>query len=105
MGNGVTDMQVKRKCVLVAAFHVLFACCKPFVPAIFLVYVFDFPSYYVHPLVVIFVCRQHFLFPCLNRREVSLGSSFVLYRLSTKFYSPCHQFISVTQWPGTLEAK
>jgi hypothetical protein len=34
-----------------------------------------------------------------------LSGSHVLYRGFTKLYSACHQFISVTQWPGSLEAK
>ena len=105
MSNGVADMQVERKSALVIALHVLFAGSEPFVPAIFLVYVFYFPSYHVYPLVIIFVSWQLFLFPSLNRREIFLGGSHVLYRGFTKLYSACHQFISVTQWPGSLEAK
>jgi len=103
MCNWIAYMKVERKSGLVAALQMLITCSKPFVTAIFLVYISYFPSNHVYPLVVVFVSWQRLLLPSLNRREISLGRGGVLYGGITKLKGACHQFISCSKWPGSYE--
>jgi hypothetical protein len=89
----------------VAALHVLLLLCESFKAIVFLVYIFDLPSNYIHALIVVLVDRGYFVWTILHRSKFIHCCRLVLDGGLTQCETTLHEVITVIKRSRTLKTK